>query len=353
MPHQTKSYANQDADSPFAPHSFTRRDPGPNDVAISIEYCGICHSDIHTARSEWGKAYYPCVPGHEIIGTVESVGADVSRFQRGQRVGVGCMVDSCGSCSSCNAGDEQHCDLGKTCWTYNTALENPKQGEDTYTKGGYSNYIVTDQKFVLDVPKNIDPAAAAPLLCAGVTTYSPLKRLGITKGHKVGVLGLGGLGHMAVKLAASMGAEVTVLSRSPQKKSDATKLGASNFCLTTSSDECSKISGTLDCIIDTVSAPHDLDQAGSFLKKEGTLVLVGASDKPLEFNAFSVIAGRKKVMGSLIGGVAETQEMLDHCGKHGIVSEVEVISPDQINQAYERMLKSDVKYRFVIDCSKL
>jgi len=352
MPLATKSYANQNKAAAFGPHSFQRRDPGPNDVAISIEFCGICHSDIHTARGEWGEVSYPCVPGHEIIGTVHGAGENVTKFTVGQRVGVGCMVGSCGTCQSCKDGDEQHCDSGQTCWTYNSPVLAPQTEEDPYTKGGYSDHIVVDQSFVLSVPENLDPAAAAPLLCAGITTFSPLRRLGIGKGSKVGVLGLGGLGHMAVKLAASMGAEVTVLSRSPQKKTDAKMLGASQFCLTTSSEECTGLAGTLDCIIDTVSAPHDLDQAASFLKKDGTLVLVGASDKPLEFGAFSVIGGRKKIMGSLIGGIAETQEMLDHCGRHAITSEIEVISPAEINTAYERMLKSDVKYRFVIDCSK-
>ncbi len=353
MPIQTKGYANPDATSPFATHSFQRRDPGPSDVSIAIEFCGICHSDIHTARSEWGEAFYPCVPGHEIVGTVTAIGQEVIGFKEGQRVGVGCMVDSCRQCKTCKEGDEQHCERGQTCWTYNTQITKPQPGEDSYTKGGYADHIVVDEKFVLRIPENLDPAAAAPLLCAGVTTFSPLNHLAVKPGDKVGVLGLGGLGHMAVKLAASMGAEVTVLSRSPHKKEDAQSLGAKSFCLTTSASECEGLAGTLDCIIDTVSAPHDLDQAASFLKKDGTLVLVGASDKPLEFNAFSMIAGRKKIMGSLIGGIPETQKMLDHCGKHGIVSEIEVITPSQINEAYERMLKSDVKYRFVIDCSKM
>lgn len=343
----TKAYANHAADKPFVPYNFVRRAPGPDDVAINIQYCGICHSDIHTARSEWGPAFYPCVPGHEIVGTVQAIGNQVTKFKVGQTVGVGCLVDSCGSCGSCNHGLEQYCENGWT-GTYNSQLP-----DGDYTKGGYSSHIVVDQGFVLSIPENLDPAAAAPLLCAGITTYSPLRFLGVKEGHRVAVLGLGGLGHMGVKLAASFGAEVTVLSRSKHKQADAERLGASKFLLTSDSTAVEKHMGYFDVILDTVSAPHDLGQALSMLKREGTLILVGASERPLDLAPFPLIFARRKIMGSLIGGLPETQEMLNHCGKHNIVSDIELISPDKINEAYERVLKSDVKYRFVIDCTKL
>ncbi|NCN27288.1 NAD(P)-dependent alcohol dehydrogenase [bacterium] len=343
---QAKGYANPSAEKPFAPYSFERKAPGPNEVAIDIAFCGICHSDIHTARSEWGPALYPCVPGHEIVGHVQAVGSKVTKFKAGDKVGVGCMVNSCGTCGSCKENLEQFCEKGFT-GTYNSPLP-----DGDYTKGGYSNHVVVDQGFVLSVPDNLDLAATAPLLCAGITTYSPLRHVGVGKGDKVAILGLGGLGHMGVKIAASFGAEVTVLSRSENKRGDAEKLGANNFVITNNPDEVAKYVGYFDYILDTVSAPHDLGQAMSLLKRQGTLILVGASDKPLEVPAFGLIFGRKKMMGSLIGGIAETQEMLDHCGKHNIVSDIEMIDPEQINEAYERTLKSDVKYRFVIDCKK-
>lgn len=343
---QAKGYANPSADKNFGPYTFERKAPGPNDVAIDIEFCGICHSDIHTARSEWGPAFYPCVPGHEIVGKVRAVGAQVKSFKVGDSVGVGCMVDSCRECSSCQDGLEQFCEKGFT-GTYNSPLPG---GE--YTKGGYSNHIVVDQGFVLKIPSNLDLAASAPLLCAGITTYSPLKYVGLKKGDRLAVLGLGGLGHMAVKLGASFGAEVTVLSRSEHKRADAEKLGAHDFVITKNQDEVARNLGRFDYILDTVSAPHDLDQALSLLKRQGTLIMVGASERPLEFHTFGIIFGRKRMMGSLIGGIAETQEMLDHCGKHNIVSDIEMIDPEKINEAYERTLKSDVKYRFVIDCKK-
>ncbi len=344
---QAKSYANHSAEKPFVPYSFERRKTLANDVAIDIEFCGICHSDIHTARSEWGPATYPCIPGHEIIGVVKEVGSHVSSFKVGQRVGVGCMVDSCRSCKSCDEGLEQYCEKGFT-GTYNSHSET-----EVYTKGGYSNYIVVDQRFVLHVPENLDPAAAAPLLCAGITTYSPLKHVGVKAGDKVAILGLGGLGHMGVKLAKSFGADVTVLSRSEHKRADAQRLGAEHFVITSNPDEVASHAGSFDYILDTVSAPHDLTQAYSMIKRDGTLIMVGASERPLDLNVFSLIGGRKKMLGSLIGGIPETQDMLDHCGKHNIVSDIELINPDQINDAYERVLKSDVKYRFVMDCSKL
>lgn len=343
---KTKAYANQSADKPFAPYTFNRREPGAQDVAIDIEFCGICHSDIHTARSEWGPAKYPCVPGHEIVGKVRAVGNQVTKFKVGDPVGVGCMVDSCRKCSSCQEGLEQYCENGFT-GTYNSPDK-----EGSYTKGGYSSHIVVDQRFVLNIPKNLDPAAVAPLLCAGITTYSPLRHVGVQRGDKVAILGLGGLGHMGVKLAASFGAEVTVLSRTPNKKMDAEKLGAHRFLLTTDENSLREYLGYFDYILDTVSARHDLSQALSLLKREGTLIMVGASEKPLDLSPFPLIFGRRKMMGSLIGGIPETQEMLDHCGKHNIVSDIELIDPEKINEAYERTLKSDVKYRFVIDCEK-
>lgn len=341
---KTKAYANHAADKPFVPYSFERRQPGPGDVAINIEFCGICHSDIHTARSEWGPTPYPCVPGHEIVGKVSAVGSHVKKFKIGDTVGVGCLVDSCRSCASCNEGLEQYCEKGMT-GTYGSST---KDGD--YTKGGYSTYIVVDERFVLRIPKNLDLAASAPLLCAGITTYSPLKHVGVKQGDKVAVLGLGGLGHMGVKIAASFGAEVTVLSRSQNKREDAKKLGAHHFVLTSDKVNVAKYTNYFDYILDTVSAPHDLAQALSLIKREGTLILVGASEKPLDLPAFPLILKRRKMMGSLIGGLPETQEMLDHCAKHGIVSDIELISPDRINEAFERTIKSDVKYRFVVDC---
>jgi uncharacterized zinc-type alcohol dehydrogenase-like protein len=345
---KAKAYANNSATSPFAPYSFERREPGAQDVAIDIEFCGICHSDIHTARSEWGPAKYPCVPGHEIVGRVRSVGSAVKKFKTGDTVGVGCMVDACRECVSCKEGLEQYCEKGMV-GTYGS----PVNYEGGYTKGGYSTHIVVDERFVLSIPKNLDLAAAAPLLCAGITTYSPMKYLGVGKGHKIAVLGLGGLGHMGVKLAASFGAEVTVLSRSPNKKQDAHQLGAHHFALTTDDQAIKKLSNHFDFILDTVSAPHDLGQAFGMIKREGTLILVGASEKPLPLSTFGIIMNRRKMMGSLIGGLPETQEMLDHCGKHNIVSHIELIKPEKINEAFERTVAADVKYRFVIDCKAI
>lgn len=343
----TKAFANHAADKPFVPYTFERRSPREDDVAIDIEFCGICHSDIHTARSEWGPTPYPCVPGHEIVGRVSAVGTKVNIFKVGDKVGVGCLVDSCRACASCKEGLEQYCEVGFV-GTYGSTTP-----DGDYTKGGYSNHIVVDQRFVLKIPDNLDFAATAPLLCAGITTYSPLRHVGVGKGDKVAILGLGGLGHMGVKLAASFGADVTVLSRSPSKRKDAEKLGAHNFVLTTNESEVSRCARHFDYILDTVSAPHDIDQALGMLKRDGTLILVGASDKPLQLSAFSLILRRHKFMGSLIGGIPETQEMLDHCGKHNIVSDIEMIKPSQINEAFERTIKSDVKYRFVIDCKEL
>lgn len=344
----TKAFANHAADKPMVPYTFERRDPGAHDVAIDIEFCGICHSDIHTARGEWGPTPYPCVPGHEIVGKVRAVGAQVQKFKVGQTVGVGCMVGSCQNCASCKEGLEQYCETGFT-GTYGAKVAY----EGGYTKGGYSNHIVVNEKFVLTVPENLELAAVAPLLCAGITTYSPLRHVGVKKGDRVAILGLGGLGHMGVKLAASFGAEVSVLSHSPSKQGDAKRLGAHHFILTSEPANIEKYQGYFDYILDTVSAKHDLGQALSLLKRDGTLMMVGASDQPLDLSVFSLIMERRKIVGSLIGGIAETQEMLDHCGRHGIVSDIELIPAEKINQAYERTVKSDVKYRFVIDCKTL
>lgn len=344
---QTKAFANTSAQAPFAPYQFARREPGPNDVAIDIAFCGICHSDIHTARGEWGPAHYPCVPGHEIVGHVSKVGAAVQKFKAGDIVGVGCMVDSCRECAPCKEGLQQYCEKGMT-GTYNSSSK-----DGGYTKGGYSKNITVDQGYVLNVPKNLDLAAAAPLLCAGITTYSPMRHVGVGKGDRVAILGLGGLGHMGVKIAASFGAEVTVLSRSANKRGDAKKLGAQNFVLTSDEADVAKYDGYFDYVLDTVSAPHDLGQALGMIKRDGTLILVGASERPLELPTFGLIMDRRKIMGSLIGGIPETQEMLDHCGKHNIVSDIELIAPEYINTAFERTVASDVKYRFVIDCAKM
>ncbi len=341
---KVRAYAAKSATSPLAPWEFERRAVGPKDVLIQIEYSGICHSDIHQARDEWGGSIFPMVPGHEILGTVKQVGASVSKFKVGDTVGVGCLVDSCRTCGSCKEHLEQYCENGFV-GTYN-ALE--RDGK-TPTYGGYSTHIVTDEAFVLRIPDSLDKAAAAPLLCAGITTYSPLKFVGAGKGDKVAVLGLGGLGHMAVKLAASFGAEVTVLSGSPSKEKDSRELGASHFALTSDSNAISKIANHFDFIVDTVAAKHDLNQALNLLKREGTLIMVGASHQPLDLGVFGLILKRRKIMGSLIGGLKETQEMLDHCGKHKIVSNIELIKAEQINEAYERMIKGQVKYRFVID----
>lgn len=341
---KVKAYAAQTSTSPLTPFDLERRAVGPQDILIDIEYSGICHSDIHMARNEWGFSLFPIVPGHEIVGRVKAVGAQVKKFKVGDRVGVGCMVDSCRTCGSCKEGLEQYCDTGFV-GTY-SAME---RDGNSITYGGYSTQIVTQEDFVLRIPENLDAAGAAPLLCAGITTYSPLRYVGLSKGHKLGVLGLGGLGHMAVKLGASFGAEVTVLSGSPSKASDAKALGAQDFVLTSNEEAITKSKGRFDFIIDTVSAKHNLSQAFDLLKREGTLIMVGASHEPLDLGVFSLIMRRRKMMGSLIGGIRETQEMLDHCGKHKITSQVEVIAAEKINEAYERMLKGQVKYRFVID----
>ena len=344
----TKGFANHSATAPLGPFSFKRREPGPHDVQIEILFCGVCHSDLHTARNEWQNTEYPFVPGHEIVGRVSKVGSKVTKFKAGDVAGVGCIVDSCRRCSACKEGLEQYCEAGMT-GTYNSP--DPHLGGMTF--GGYSERIVVDENYVLHIPKNLDPAAAAPLLCAGITTYSPLHHWGVSKGQKVGVVGLGGLGHMGVKLAAAMGAEVTLFTTSHHKREDAKRLGAKHVVVSEDPDAMAKHANTFDFILDTVSADHDINAYLNLLKRDGTLVLVGAPEKPLDIAAFSLIPQRKELSGSMIGGIAETQEMLDFCGKHGITSDVEVIPIQKINEAYERMLRSDVKYRFVIDLASL
>lgn len=344
----TKSYAAQDAKTPLAPFSFERRDPRENDVQIEISHCGVCHSDIHQVRNEWGNSIYPMVPGHEIVGRVKKVGSGVTKFKEGDLVGVGCMVDSCRECESCKHGEEQYCEKGNT-GTYNAMERDGK----TISQGGYSSQIVVDQDFVLKVSEKLPIEGVAPLLCAGITTYSPLRHWKVGKGHKVAVLGLGGLGHMAVKFASSFGAEVTMLSTSPSKEKDAKKLGAHHFALTKDREQVKALSNKFDFIINTVSAPHDYNMYLGMLKLNGVMICVGAPEVPTPVSAFALIMGRRSVAGSLIGGIPETQEMLDYCAEHNIVSDVEVIPMNQVNEAYERMLKGDVRYRFVIDMKTL
>ncbi|MGV3625963.1 MAG: NAD(P)-dependent alcohol dehydrogenase [Archangium sp.] len=335
------------AGKPLEPITIERREPGLNDVELEVLFCGVCHSDIHQARDEWSGAKFPMVPGHEVIGRVTRVGRDVSKFAVGELAGIGCMVDSCRVCGPCEDDLEQFCAAGNAA-TYNSTEMDRK----TPTYGGYSSSIVVNEHFALRIPKELEPAAAAPLLCAGITTYSPLKQFGVKAGDKVGVVGLGGLGHMAVKLAASMGAKVTVLSTTPEKEADARRLGATGF-IATKVTPLSTVKERFDLLIDTVSATHDYDAYLSLLKPRGTMALVGAPPEGQQFKPFSLIMGGRTLMGSLIGGIAETQEMLDHCAKHGVVSDVEVIPIQQINEAYERVLKSDVRYRFVIDMKSL
>lgn len=326
--------------------TIERRDVGPDDVLIDIEFAGICHSDIHQVRGEWGNSKYPMVPGHEIVGRVARVGANVKKFRVGDRGGIGCMVDSCRDCAPCREDHEQFCERTPA-WTYNATEMDRK----TPTYGGYSKEIVTKEHFVVKVPESLDAAGAAPLLCAGITTYSPLRQWNVKKGARVGVVGLGGLGHMAVKLAAAMGAEVTMLSTSQSKAADAKKLGAHAFALTKDASTFTKLANHFDVIIDTVSADHDIDAYLGLVKPLGALALVGLPSKPMTIGAFSLIGGNKRFAGSSIGGIKETQEMLDFCAAHGIVSDVEIIPASQINAAYERVVKSDVRYRFSIDAS--
>ena len=343
-----KAYAAQQADLPLAPYQLERREPGAHDVEIEILYCGVCHSDIHTARNEWHGTKYPVVPGHEIVGKVTRVGTEVSRFRTGDTVGVGCFVDSCRECNNCRDNQEQYCERGSS-QTYNSYLQDKK----TITYGGYSTHIVVTEHFVLNIPDNLPLEKVAPLLCAGITTWSPLKHWGVKAGDKVAVVGLGGLGHMAVKLAASLGADVTMLSRSPQKAKDANDLGAHHFELTTDPDNMKKMENRFNFIVDTVSAEHDYNDYLSLLRTNGVMVVLGAPPKPSEVSAFELIGGRRSLVGSLVGGIKETQEMLDYCGEHNIVSDVEVITMSQINEAYERTISGDVHYRFVIDMATL
>ncbi|MEY2333859.1 NAD(P)-dependent alcohol dehydrogenase [Acidithiobacillus ferrianus] len=346
---KTKAYAAQSASSPLAPHEIRRREPGPEDVQIEILYCGVCHSDLHTARNEWKNTLYPSVPGHEIVGRVVAVGKEVKGFRIGDFAGVGCMVDSCGHCASCHEGEEQYCANGFT-GTYNGPVFG---GENTY--GGYSQSVVVKESFVLRVrheEKNL--ARVAPLLCAGITTYSPLRHWGAGPGKRVGIVGLGGLGHMGVKLAHAMGAHVVLFTTSPGKVEDGKRLGADAVCISKDERQMASYANSLDFILNTVAAPHDLDAFLSLLKRDGTMTLVGAPAEPHPSpTVFNLIFKRRQLAGSLIGGIRETQEMLDFCAEHGIGSDIEMIPMDYINTAYERMLKSDVKYRFVIDMATL
>jgi uncharacterized zinc-type alcohol dehydrogenase-like protein len=345
---EVRAFGTEAANKPLQPLKINRRTPTPHDVEIEILYCGVCHSDLHTARNEWHSTVYPCVPGHEIVGKVVSVGKHVSKFKVGDYAAVGCMVDSCRECQYCKDDLEQYCEEGNT-GTYNS----PDKHLGTQTFGGYSESIVVDEAFVLRVPENLDLAAAAPLLCAGITTYSPLKHWNVGPGKKVGIVGIGGLGHMAVKLAKAMGAEVIVYTTSPSKVDDAKRLGADDVVLSKDKEQMQRYVGKLHFILDAVSAQHDINAYLNQLRVDGVLTLVGAPEHPLPVAAFSLIGGRRTFAGSLIGGIAETQEMLDFCGKHNIVSDIELINMDQINEAYERLLKGDVKYRFVIDMASI
>jgi uncharacterized zinc-type alcohol dehydrogenase-like protein len=346
--YKSKSYAAESETSSLRPFSIQRRDPLPRDVQIEILYCGVCHSDIHQARNEWHNTIYPCVPGHEIIGRVVKAGSEVKKFKQGDIAAVGCLVDSCRVCRSCEEGHEQYCENGIVL-TYNS--DDRHSGGITY--GGYSESIVVDEAFALRVPKSLDPAAAAPLLCAGITTYSPLRHWNVGKGQKVGVVGVGGLGHMAVKFANAFGANVVSFTTSPKKKADALRLGAHEVVVSTSHDEMKKHLNSFDFILDTVSGEHDLNAYLDLLKRDGTLTLVGAPEKPLPIAAFNLLFKRRQVAGSIIGGMQETQEMLNFCAEYGLAADIELIRMQQINQAYERLLKSDVKYRFVIDMASL
>ncbi len=345
-----RAYAVTSATSTFAPLSIPRRDPGPTDVVLDVHFCGLCHSDLHTARGEWPGTVYPCVPGHELAGVVTAVGAEVTRFAKGDRVGVGCMVGSCRTCASCTAGLEQYCDRGGTVFTYNSP-DRHLPGHPTY--GGYATHCVVDQDFVLKIPDGLDLAAAAPLLCAGITTYSPLVRWGAGPGRRVGVVGLGGLGHMAIKLAHAMGAHTTLFTTSPAKADDGRRLGADEVVLSTDPAAFTGPGG-LDLILDTVAAAHNLDPYLGRLARDGVMVLLGAPPTPHPSpNPGALIFRRRSLAGSLIGGVAETQAMLDFCGRHQIVSDIETICADQLDAAYDRMLAGKVRYRFVLDLATI
>jgi uncharacterized zinc-type alcohol dehydrogenase-like protein len=348
--YKAKAYAAKSETSPLAATTIPRREPTEQDVQIEILYCGICHSDLHQVRNEWKEVMptvYPCVPGHEIVGRVTKVGAGVTKFQPGDLAAVGCMVDSDGTCPECKAGLEQFC--ANMTLTYNF----PDKHLGGVTYGGYSDSIVVDERFVLKVPGNLDLAGTAPLLCAGITTYSPMRHWGVTKGKKVGVVGLGGLGHMAVKFAHALGAHTVVFTTSPGKKEDALRLGADEVVISRNADEMKKHVGSFDFILDAVSAEHDINTYLQLLRRDGNLTMVGAPEKPLPVSVFGLIFGRRSLSGSPIGGIAETQEMLDFCGQHNLTADVEVIPIQKVNEAYERLLKSDVKYRFSIDMASL
>jgi len=346
-----RAYAAPSPTSPLAPITIRRRAPGPRDVQLDVLFCGVCHSDLHQVRDEWHNTVptvYPCVPGHEIVGRVVGVGRDVRKFKEGDLAAVGCLVDSCRTCSACQEGLEQFCETSAT-FTYNS--QDPHLGGVTY--GGYSESLVVDEDFVLRVANGLDPAGTAPLLCAGITTYSPLRHWNVKKGQKVGVVGLGGLGHMAVKLANAFGARVVVFTTTPGKVEDAVRLGAHEVVISKDADAMQAHAGSFDFILDTVSAMHELNPYLDLLKRHATLTMVGAPETPLPVGVFRLIFGRRRLSGSLIGGIPETQEMLDFCAEHGITADIEQIPIAKINEAYERLLRSDVKYRFVIDMASL
>src|SRR6266568_915931 len=348
--YNAKAFSAASATSPLASTTIARRDPTENDIQIEILFCGICHSDLHQVRNEWSgvmPTVYPCVPGHEIVGRVTKVGSAVTKFKAGDLAAVGCMVDSDGTCPECRQGLEQFCP--NLTLTYNF----PDKHTGGITYGGYSDSVVVDQKFVLRVPTNLNLAGVAPLLCAGITTYSPLHHWGVTKGKKVGIVGLGGLGHMGVKFAHALGAHVVLFTTSPNKKDDALRLGADEVVLSRNADEMAKHAGSFDFILDAVSANHDIDAYINLLRRDGNLTMVGAPEKPMPLAAFGLIMGRRGLSGSPIGGIAETQEMLDFCGAHKIIADVEIIPIQKVNEAYDRLLKADVKYRFSIDMASL
>lgn len=344
---KTPAYAAASAKAPLAPYTIERREPGPHDVLIEILYCGVCHSDIHQARDEWGGSIFPMVPGHEIVGRVAQIGREVQKWQVGDTVGVGCFVDSCRQCEACRAGEEQYCERGMSL-TYNGYEQDGK----TPTYGGYSTRITVDENYVVRIPPGLPLERAAPLLCAGITTYSPLRRFGVTAGSRVAVVGLGGLGHVGVKLAKALGATVTVLSHSPGKRSAALELGADDFVATGDPEAFTAHAGRFDLILDTVSAQHDYNAYLNLLRRDGTMVLVGMPE-PAPLSAAPLIVRRRRLAGSLIGGIRELQEMLDFCADHGVVADVEVIPIDKINEAYDRVVRSEVRYRFVIDLASL
>lgn len=345
---KTPAYAAVAPNQPLTPFSIERREPGPHDILLDVLYCGVCHSDIHQARDEWGGGIFPMVPGHEIVGRVKQVGSSVTKFKVGDLAGIGCMVDSCRTCETCGRGYEQFCEKGMA-GTYNGTEMDRK----TPTYGGYSSRITVAEHFALKVPAGLELSAVAPLLCAGITTYSPLRQWNCKKGDRVAVVGLGGLGHMAVKFAVSMGAEVTLLSTSPSKEADARRLGAHAFANSKDEATFQRLARRFDLIIDTISAPHDYNKYLGLLRVQGTMVVVGVPPEQVPVHAFSLIGGNKRLVGSMIGGIAETQEMLDYCAKHNIVSDVELIPIQKINEAYERMMRGDVRYRFVIDLASL